>query len=343
VNLFVASELRWPEAGIVLRQETRFPDEGRARFVFTCDQPVPLRLNIRHPYWAVAGFEIKINGATQTGAGEPGSYAAVERIWHTGDIVEVTVPFSLRTEGFADNPRRVALMYGPLVLCAETPVRTDPPYPALITDQPGVLPSGLAPLPGRPCAFTASSRALRLAAEDHQDVVLQPIHKVGGDREYVVYWNAMSPAEWGPVEAQSLALKARTTDRVFPGQDQSERDHNLRGENHATDGKSWRHAEDGAWFSWDLKVLPNQAQELRVKYWGGDNGGREFDVIAGQVRLATVKLDNNKPGEYYEETYALPDAVTRGQTKIPVTFRAHPGKIAGGVFGCEVLASSDTR
>jgi DUF1680 family protein len=62
VNLFIASELRWLAAGITLRQETKYPAEGSSRLVFTCEQPVALHLNIRHPHWATSGFEIKVNG-----------------------------------------------------------------------------------------------------------------------------------------------------------------------------------------------------------------------------------------------------------------------------------------
>jgi DUF1680 family protein len=339
VNLFIASELRWPDTGIILRQETKYPDEGRTRFVFICEKPLELCLNIRHPYWATSGFTVKLNGVTQKNGSEPGSYAVVERTWKNGDTVEVTMPFSLRTEGFRDNQRRVALMYGPLVLCAETERRAEQPFPAMIADQAG-LPAGLEPVPGCPCTFTGSSQVLRLSEENVRDVMLEPIHKMHGGCEYVVYWSAFTPGEWQTNDAQYKALQARTIDRVLPGDDQSERDHNLRGEKIGTDGKSWRHAVDGGWFSWDLKVLPGRSQELRVKYWGSDTGGREFDIFADGVKLAAVTLDNNKPGEFYEETYPLPDRVTRGRVKIRVKFQARPGKMAGGVFACTIFASS---
>jgi len=104
-----------------------------------------------------------------------------------------------------------------------------------------------------------------------------------------------------------------------------------------TDGLGWRHALDGGWFSWDLKVLPNQAQQLRVKYWGGDTGGRKFDVFVDTERVATVRLDNNQPGEFYEETYSIPERVTQGKEKVTVEFHAHPAKMAGGVFDCKIL------
>ena len=102
--------------GVTLRQETRYPDEGRTRLLFRCERPIELGLRIRHPYWATAGFDIEINRATQSDKSGPGSYAVVTRKWESGDVVDVVMPFSLRTEGFRDNPSRVAVMYGPFAL-----------------------------------------------------------------------------------------------------------------------------------------------------------------------------------------------------------------------------------
>jgi len=339
VNLFIASELRWPEAGLTLRQETEYPEAGRTRLVLNCKEPVALGLHIRHPYWAASGFGIKLNGARQEGGGEPGSYAVVERTWKSGDTLDVAMPFSLRTEGFADNPRRVAFLYGPLVLCAETDRHNEYPYPRMIAGQ-GELPAGLEPVSGHPCTFAASSQVLAPAEGNEHKVTLEPIHTMQGNREYVVYWNVFTPGQWQTNQAQSQALRNRLVDRVIPGDNQSESQHNLRGDKTGTDGKSWRHAVDGGWFSWDLNTLPEQPQELHVKYWGSDTGGREFDILADGERLVTLKLDNNKPGEFYEETYPIPDRVTRGKERITVRLQAHPGKVAGGVFGCAIFRRS---
>ena len=109
VNLFIPSELNWPSCGLKLRQETRYPEEGHTRLVFTCAQPVKLSVSIRRPYWAVSGFEVRVNGELQPDQGRPGSYAVLTRTWKSGDGVEITMPFSLRTEGFRDNSRRAGV------------------------------------------------------------------------------------------------------------------------------------------------------------------------------------------------------------------------------------------
>jgi hypothetical protein len=342
VNLFIASELHWRAAGVTLRQETAYPDEGRTRFVFTCEKPVELQLKIRHPYWATAGFEIKVNGAKEVDESTPGSYAVVARTWKSGDTVEVSMPFSLRTEGFRDDPRRLAVMYGPLVLCAETQGAqpTEGHYPAIIVEE-GRLSESLEPATKSPPTFRGSSRVLRLGEADDGGVTLEPIHLMHGNRRYIVYWNAFTPGQWQAVRDERKALEARTIDRVFPGDAQSERTHFLRGEKTATDAKSWRHTGVGGWFCWDMKVLPDNPQELRVKYWGSDAGGREFTILVNDEKLASVKLDNNRPGEFYEETYPIPDRLTRGKRRVIVKFQAQPGKMAGGVFGCAILTAAN--
>jgi hypothetical protein len=228
-----------------------------------------------------------------------------------------------------------------LVLCAESQGDEEFPCPALIGEK-GNLTSGLKAVPGKPCHFSGSSQVLRLSAENDHGATLEPIHTMRGDRKYVVYWNAMTAAEWQGKLADYQALKARTVDRVQPGNEASEREHGFQGAHTGTDGSRWRDAFEGGWFSWELQVLAGRAQELRVKYWGGDSGGREFDILAGGEKVATVKLENNKPGEYYEETYSIPPQVTEGRSRITVKFQAHPGKMAGGVFGCAMMVRSQS-
>ncbi len=340
-NLFIASELAWPEVGLTLRQETSYPDEGRARLTFACRKPVELRLKLRHPGWANSGFEIKVNGLPQPSASLPGSYAVVPRVWQDGDTVEITMPFSLRTEGFNDNPRRVAFLYGPLVLCAETRANAlnQRPYPALVADK-GHMTAGLEPIPGQSGAFTASAQVLRPAEVNDRPIILSPIYLTHGSQPYIVYWNAMTPTEWETEQAQGRTLQARTVDRVFPANEPSERSHQVRGERTETGAQGWRHAVDGGWFSWEMRVLPRQPQELRVKYWGDDAGGREFDILVDDEKVATQTLDHNRPAELYEETYTIPQRITQGKAKIAVKFQAHPGKTAGGVFGCAIVRVS---
>ena len=116
---FIASELTWKEKGIILTQKTSYPEEQGSSFEFKCKNPVKLTLQVRYPSWAKNGIEIKINGIREHVIQQPGSFVSIDRIWKTGDKVEVKIPFTLRLETMPDDTNRVAIMYGPLVLAGD--------------------------------------------------------------------------------------------------------------------------------------------------------------------------------------------------------------------------------
>ena len=58
--------------GLTVRQETKYPGRASTRLRFACDQPVELTLHVRHPWWATAGFQIRVNGKPQEVASRAG-------------------------------------------------------------------------------------------------------------------------------------------------------------------------------------------------------------------------------------------------------------------------------
>jgi DUF1680 family protein len=116
VNLFVPARLQWPEKGLVVRQETRFPDDDRINLEFECEKPVALALRVRVPYWATRGISVRLNGEKREASTTPSSYWTLERTWKTGDRLEVSLPMSLHVHPMPDDPAVRAFMYGPLVL-----------------------------------------------------------------------------------------------------------------------------------------------------------------------------------------------------------------------------------
>ena len=350
VNLFIASELNWKAKGFKLRQETKYPEEAATRLVFMMDKQVELNLKIRHPYWAGSGFEVRVNGEKVADVGSPGSYVTVSRTWKTGDTVAVTMPFHLHTEGFRDNPKRFAFLHGPLVLCAQ--VDTVKPLPAVIAGDDDMRLDSFQAVAGKPSTFQGSPDVFRFVGQDSsRPVILEPFCKMHGGRHYVVYWDRLTPAQWQAAEdaywvevARAKELEIRTVDRVNLTDGGGEFPHGFKGEKTETgvfNERRWRHATDGGWFSYDLKVLPDQPLELLVTYWGSDSGDREFDILLDGAKIATQKLENNKPGQFYDQTYPLPQKLTEGKTKVNVRFQARPGKTAGGIFGCAIYRPAD--
>ena len=210
-NLFIASELHWKDKGLKLRQETQYPDEGRTKFVFTLDKPLRLAFKVRHPFWAAAGFEIRVNGKPETQAGmttdvvkggqaltrvnaepetkasAPGSYATLDRTWRSGNTVEVVMPFSLRTEAFRDNASRFAVLNGPLVLCAE--VESGKPIPVVAGDAAAVR-AALKPVAGHPNNFTGAATLFQTPDGQGREMTLEPFYKMHGSRAYAIYWDS---------------------------------------------------------------------------------------------------------------------------------------------------------
>jgi len=191
INLFIASVLDWKAKGLNLRQETSFPDQETSKLYFSCAQPHKLTIKIRRPWWAAGNFELLVNGKKQQIESSPGSYAVVDRTWQNGDCIEVKMPMSFRFEGFKDDPKRVAVMYGPLVMAAVT--------------QPGNLFSEihaqghdpletLKPIEGKPLEFTAPSNVFRTSPSpsEKQEIHFKPLLRMV-DESYAVYWDIKTP------------------------------------------------------------------------------------------------------------------------------------------------------
>jgi DUF1680 family protein len=114
VNLFIASTLDWRERGITLKQDTRFPDADSTRLTFTLVRPQSLTLSIRDPGWC-ENLHVSVNGRAVRGKKVLG-YRQISRRFRSGDVVEVRMPMTLRTEPLPNAPDQVALVYGPIVL-----------------------------------------------------------------------------------------------------------------------------------------------------------------------------------------------------------------------------------
>jgi hypothetical protein len=341
VNLFIASRLDWRSRELQLRQETAYPDKPATRITLACEKPVELAVNIRRPWWATGQFEIRVNGVVQAAPSAPGSYLTVSRTWAGGDAIEVSMPFTLRTEGFRDNPRRFAFMNGPLVLAAQ--VEPSKPLPVIVAGE-GQTILSFQPVAGKASTFSGPASVFRIPG-DGKGVTLEPLYKIHGDRHYVVYFDAFTPAQWHTKEAEyraerrrQEALAARTIDLVNPGEEQNERDHHLQSRQSGQgtfNGRKWRDAANG-WFSWDLKTSGHIPLELRVTYWGSDVG-RVFDVLIDGKKIATQKLQDNRPNQFFDEVYRLPVEWTRDKKQVTMRFQAHAGSTAGGVFECRLM------
>jgi len=117
VNLYIASELDWPEKDIRLKQQTSFPEEQGTTLTLSATKPVDVDLKLRVPYWATTG-SVKINGQTLPAFADPGSYLVLRGPWKNGDRIQLILPMRLHAAPMPDKETLQAVMYGPLVLAA---------------------------------------------------------------------------------------------------------------------------------------------------------------------------------------------------------------------------------
>jgi hypothetical protein len=96
---------------VTVVEETDYPFRGSVRLTVKPEKPIAFPLRVRIPGWA-AGATIRVNGESAQPPA-PGSFAAIERLWRSGDRIEINFPMTPRlTSWFHDS---VAIERGPLV------------------------------------------------------------------------------------------------------------------------------------------------------------------------------------------------------------------------------------
>ena len=116
VNLFVASEVRWGEKWITIRQDTRFPEQEGTSLRVKTDKPVGIGGNVRIPAWVVDSGSVELNGKPLPVFSSPGSYLKISRVWSDGDRPEVKLPMRVHAEPLLGDSTQQAALYGPIVL-----------------------------------------------------------------------------------------------------------------------------------------------------------------------------------------------------------------------------------
>ena len=302
---------------------------------------------------------MRINGKMEEVNAEPASYITLKRTWKDGDIIEVLLPMSLHLHRMPDDPNMAAIMYGPIVLAAglgneavngeSVSGRLSPGgdamhAPDFVADQTD-LTSWIKPMSTGPLAFRTEN------AGHPTDVTLTPFYKLFGQR-YAIYWKFFSDVDsWKAYterrdreESIRKDRDSRRVDGVWVGGRRSEGAHDFQGENTERgeyQNRRWVQANDGGWFSYKLKAEPDQPMAVLVTYWGADSGGREFDILVDDTKIAGEALKALSPGQFVGVEYKVPADLTAGKESVVVKFVSHAGNVAGAVYGCDVLRAKE--
>eukprot|EP01034_Spumella_vulgaris_P032847 gene32847-40545_t len=361
VNLFIASTLNWRDQGVRITQSTRFPDESRSRI--RINDAGSFALKLRYPSWVAAGaMKLMLNGRAIKVSGKPGEYIEIRRSWAAGDTVDIELPMRTQLEPMPGLKNYYAVLHGPIVLAAKTqpfaneklnyladdsrmghiaqgPVCPLEAAPLFVSDSKAFL-DKFKPVPGQPLTFRAPGLVQGPGADNIRFIPFFRLH----DSRYMMYWQQTTPANLAVMraanaraESERLALDAITVDQVAPGEQQPESDHFFKGEGAdagINKGRHWRHAK--GWFSYDLTDKEGQAKTLRLAFAKAD-AGRKFDIVVNGEVLHTVTLGSDAADEIYTRDFTIPAGQAGQPRKLTVKFVAHPGSMAGGLYGLRLL------
>jgi len=207
VNLFIASEAQWPEKGITLRQETRFPEEQGTTITVKVKQPVAAGIGVRIPSWVADGGSASLNGKALPTFASGGSYLEIRRTWADGDKIEVKLPMRLHAKPLLGDPTQLAAMYGPIVLAGRLgtegltkEMQYDVDHGNTELAPPHARPVGSSEINVKSAADAQSlawlepvaGQALTFRTVGQKDAAtLIPLHRIIGER-YGVYWKVNS-------------------------------------------------------------------------------------------------------------------------------------------------------
>jgi len=367
VNLFMPATLNWQDKGVLIQQNTRFPDDDKVTLeVNPSNDSATFTLNIRQPQWADESLQLAVNGeVVETPVAD--GYLQLRREWQAGDTVTLSLNPALHVEQLPDGQDYYSVMYGPVVMA--TPVTAfanehlnfvaDDSRMGHIAAGPVCPPEALPIMLGEPqtflanlertqqpeLAFTVTSNvAIADPVEASAPTTLIPFFRLH-DARYQVYWPQLNEAGFSEFVADAKAkataasaLQAITVDKVTPGEQQPEVEHDFVGENTragVNNGMHWRDAS--GYFQYQLSNPDRRAKSLRITYFKGDVN-RQFTInINGEV-LAEVALPVGSPAsDFYTVDYPLSPSMQQAD-KLKLKFQAGKDSVAGGIYGVRLIA-----
>jgi DUF1680 family protein len=365
VNLFIPSTLHWKDKGVKLTQKTKIPDEEQTALELQLDEPKELTLKIRHPHWVEAGrMKISVNGESSvTENDRPSQFVAIKRQWKSGDKIVVQLPMHLTVAPLLPSEKFVSFSYGPVVLAAEfdsSDLKKSDYWDkhdhwgkrSSIVHQ---IPLGRIPMltgtldeiAKKTQKDSASPLRFKIGGTDY---TLIPFNRIHYSR-HIVYFPHGSLEEFQSrsskeQEQQSRnnkiaeELDRRTVDRVVIADDKSEKQHKIESVNSSKGlnfRQTWRHAEKGGYFMYEMKCLPDKPLELYFIFDGRDFGARTFAVQIDGKTIATLDHSKAVGEKLYPFTVAIPPELTKGKDTITVKLQAQRGHTAGGIFDLRVV------
>jgi hypothetical protein len=356
VNLYVPSRADWEARKAELTLATEFPEGDHATLTVRLPAPQRFTLALRRPGWAGAGFAVRVNGVGVKDLPAPPAYVELDRTWKDGDEVVIRLPKTLRLEPTPDNPRRTAILWGPLVLAGDlgpapqrdrgedlrSPLPQAPPL--IVAERP--VSDWVKPVPDRPGEFRTKG------ALGGRELPLVPFYRLHR-RAYAAYFDLFTAAKWKKEKAgiadereRQRQLDQATVAFVQPGDPQLERDFNMQGEEtfdytEPITGRKSRRARK--WFSFDLPVATGAPLSLVVTYDSDQPRPRSFEILLDGERVAEQTLPGSGASRFFDVDYPLSPRLLEGKRKITVRFQSTEGREVAPVFGIRLVRAAARR
>ncbi|TDN91731.1 beta-L-arabinofuranosidase domain-containing protein [Microbacterium sp. BK668] len=386
VNMFFSSRFDHAATGMRVEQTASIPNSDTVEFRISAIGEDPIdrsaTLRLRVPDWIAGDPVVRVNGAAITPTIR-GGYIVLARV-KDGDEISYTMPMEVQISATQDNKDFVAFRYGPVLLSTSLGTAN--------LSKTGTVGVGVriasfdAGAQQRITVAAASTDAWKQAVTDNvvriadsadgdvqfalkdtlnsDDLVFSPHYK-RHDERYGLYMTLEVP-DSPAAQAEILQGKQQLRDQELIidslttfDNNNSEASKNVKSSNSTVGSfsdRTYRHANSGGWFSYDLQVDPAAAQNvLKATYYSGDNG-RSFDVYLNDVKFKTQTITNAAgSGVFYAVTDEIPRTYLEGPNvrhkvdangapvldengnRIPVvTVRwQSTGGFAGGLFGVQ--------
>jgi hypothetical protein len=96
-----------------IEESTAYPFGEKVELALTVPQPVRFPLYLRVPGWCRRPAA-KLNGRDLPGQGKPGAYLVIDRLWSSGDRVELSLPMPPTVRTWEKNSNAVSVNLGPV-------------------------------------------------------------------------------------------------------------------------------------------------------------------------------------------------------------------------------------
>ena len=366
VNLFTSAKLQ--NKTFAVTQTTRFPFEPKT--TITIDKAGKYDIAIRHPEWVSHDFAIKINGQPVNFDFSEGKafYVTVTNKWKKGDVIEVSLPMTLRYEECPNYGDYIAFKYGPILLGANTTqgsekLQNEYGFEGRMDHSPGAMGKQLnllsaplligaradvlnlvKPLDLSKLTFTIDAKRPGVGSYKWNTLTLQPFYQIHHDR-YMCYWYQQTPenfakSDMAKTEARNEELIRHTVDFVAAGEQQSEAGHEY---NYSSDSNTglyrserYRDARANGHIQYTL-VNQNDSKDLSVMLrFNLADKGRMAVLTINDKKVADITIpatvEGAEPNGFFEMKYDIPAEMVSSTKRFVVRLTASPTTLCPGLY-----------